>query len=153
MVCIVCLATIAAIGFGAGVIAEEVLSKRLENLAKSGGITRETESVASWSGEFEAKLDDGGTKLVPVAIQYFKDSGRVRIQLDDHSLSQAEAEHLEDEILEALGAEPVERRYPSDGAGGLESEHEHPDEVAEPVAEEAEEAEEGRQAPAARPQR
>lgn len=141
MVCIVCLATLAAIGFTTAVAIDQWLDERLGPIAENGTLLKETESVATWRGEFRVILDDGAEKLVAATLHIFKDSGRVRITLDDHSLTEQEAARLEDEILEALDAELIERRYPSDGPfpEGLEHEHEHADDEPEP--EEAEPAE------------
>lgn len=126
MACIVCLATVAAIAFGVGVSVDEWLDKKLARLAEAGSVIHDTESVATWQGEFKVCLDDGTEKIVPVTIRLFKDVGRVRVQIDDHSLTEEEAARLEDEILEALDADLVERRYPSDGAQGEKVEpHDH----------------------------
>lgn len=144
MVCIVCLATLAAIGFTTAVAIDQWLEERLGPIAENGTLLKETESVATWRGEFRVVLDDGTEKLVRATLHIFKDSGRVRITVDDHSLSEAEAARLEDGILEALGAELIERRYPSDGPSADGLEHEHADgepeseEEAEPAEVEAE---------------
>ncbi len=112
MPCIVCLATLAAIGFGVGMAVDEVLTKPLERVAQNGRLVRETDSVATWRGEFRVVLDDGTTKLVAATIHLFKDSNRVKIHIEDHSLSTEEAERLEDDIVDALDGTVVERRYP-----------------------------------------
>ena len=103
MACIVCLAAIAAVMFTAGVSVEEWMNSRLKKVAASGETTRETDSILTWRGEFPLVMDDGSTKLVRATIHLFKDSGRVKIHIEDHSLTQEEAERLEDEIAEALG--------------------------------------------------
>jgi len=142
VVCIVCLAVLAAIGFSVGVELDEWLDTKLGRLAESGGLVHESESVGTWKGEVRAVLDDGTEKTVRVTIRIYKDTGRVMVQIDDHSLSQTEAERLEDSITEALDANIVERRYPPTGPDGLPiADHDHEAEDADD-AEEAEEAEE-----------
>jgi len=135
MPCIMCIAVLAALSFGVGVGVEEWMSNKLARVAETGGVTHETESVVTWRGEFRATLDDGTTKLVRATIRLYKDSERVSVQIDDHSLSQEEAERLEDEICEALGATISERRWPPGGPEALEADHEH-DEAEQDTAEE-----------------
>ena len=137
MPCIMCIAVLAAVSFGVGVGVEEWMAKKLARIAESGGVTHETESVATWRGEFRATLDDGTSKLVRATIRLYKDSERVSVQIDDHSLSQEEAERLEDEICEALGAKISERRWPPGGPEALEAEdHEHEEVDEQGIAEE-----------------
>ncbi len=126
MVCIVCLAVLAAVGFSVGVELDEWLDKKLGRLAESGGLVHESESVGTWRGELRAILDDGAEKSVPVTIRIYKDTGRVMVQIDDHSLTQSEAERLEDSVTEAMDATVVERRYPPTGPDGLPiADHDH----------------------------
>lgn len=127
MACIVCLAAIAAIGFAAGASLDEWMKRRLDKLAAKGDTTRETDSVITWRGEFPLVLDDGTEKLVSATIHVFKDSGRVKIHINDHSLTKDEAERLEDEIADALEAEIIDRRYPDEGSrdGALTADGEH----------------------------
>lgn len=144
MVCIVCLAVLAAVGFSVGVELDEWLDMKLGRLAESGGLVHESESVGTWRGELRAVLDDGTEKTVPVTIRIYKDTGRVMVQIDDHSLTQAEAERLEDEVAVALDASISERRYPPTGPDGLpivdhDHDHEH-DEESETELAEVEEA-------------
>jgi hypothetical protein len=147
MACIFCLAVLAAVGVSAGIGLNEWLEKKLAKVADSGALVHETESVATWRGELHATLDDGSEKSVSATIRIYKDSGRVTVQIDDHSLTQEEAERLEDEVAAALDAEIVERRYPRIGPDGLpvfDHSHDEPeiDEAdAEDTAEEAEECE------------
>lgn len=132
MACIMCLAVIAAVVFSAGVGIEEWLASKLSALAKSGDLTHVTESVATWRGDFSATLDDGTIKTVKATIRLYKDAQRVSIQLDDHSLTEAEAQRLEDEICAALEATVVERRYPlGEPEHDADHEHEEPQEVLE----------------------
>lgn len=133
MVCIVCLAVLAAVGFSVGVELEEWLDKKLGRLAESGSLVHESETVGTWRGELRAILDDGTEKSVPVTIRIYKDTGRVMVQIDDHSLTQAEAERLEDSVTEAMDATVVERRYPPTGPDGLPiADHEHEELEPEP---------------------
>ena len=134
MVCIVCLAVLAAIGFSVGVELDEWLKSKLGRLAESGALVHESESVGTWKGEVRAVLDDGTETTVRVTIRIYKDTGRVMVQIDDHSLTQSEAERLEDSVTEALDANIVERRYPPTGPDGLpiadhDHDHEHEHEV------------------------
>jgi len=132
VVCIVCLAVLAAIGFSVGVELDEWLAMKLDRVAESGSLVHESESVGTWKGEVRAVLDDGTEKTVRVTIRIYKDTGRVMVQIDDHSLTQQEAERLEDTITEALDADIVERRYPPTGPDGLPiADHDHESEDAE----------------------
>lgn len=133
MVCIVCLAVLAAVGFSVGVELDEWLDKKLGRLAESGSLVHESETVGTWRGELRAILDDGTEKSVPVTIRVYKDTGRVMVQIDDHSLTQAEAERLEDSVTEAMDATVVERRYPPTGPDGLPiADHDHEELELEP---------------------
>jgi len=148
VVCIVCLAVLAAIGFSVGVELDEWLEKKLDRLAESGGLVHESESVGTWKGEVHAVLDDGAEKTVRVTIRIYKDTGRVMVQIDDHSLTQAEAERLEDSITEALDANIVERRYPPTGPDGLPiADHDHETEAEDAESEESLDEVEVEQAP------
>jgi len=150
VVCIVCLAVMAAIGFSVGVELDEWLEMKLGRVAESGTLVHESESVGTWKGEVRAVLDDGTEKTVRVTIRIYKDTGRVMVQIDDHSLTQQEAERLEDTITEALDADIVERRYPPTGPDGLPiADHDHESEDAE--TEEPLEEVEAEQAPPVEP--
>lgn len=131
MVCIVCLATLAAVGFSAGVAAAEWLDNKLADRAENGQVVRETESVVTWRGDFKATRDDGSEKSVGVTLYIYKDSGRAKLHIEDHSLTQSEAERLEDEIMELLDAEIEDRRYPEHGPLPEGAEHVHEDEASE----------------------
>jgi hypothetical protein len=134
MACIACLAVLAAVGISTGIAVNEWLDKKLASLAESGTLVHESESVATWRGDLHATLDDGSATSVSTTIRVYKDSGRVAMQIDDHSLTQSEAERLEDEAMSALDATIVERRYPPTGPDGLPvCNHSHE----EPLADEA----------------
>jgi hypothetical protein len=124
--CIVCLAVIAAVGLSTGIAIDEWLEKKLSDLADSGAVVHETGSVATWRGELHATLDDGSAASVRTTIRIYKDSARVSVQIDDHTLTQSEAERLEDDVAAALDAAIVERRFPPAGPDGLPvSDHPH----------------------------
>lgn len=139
MPCIMCIAVIAAVSFGVGVGVEEWMASKLSRIAEAGEVTHETGSVATYRGEFGATLDDGTTKRVSATIRLYKESNRVSVQIDDHSLSRDEAERLEDEVCEALGATITERRWPPGGPEALEADHEHADVDEQGIAGEAHE--------------
>jgi hypothetical protein len=74
---------------------------------KSGSPVRKTVDSAS-----VAKLETAFTiegKVAPVAVTVYKNSGRARIQILTHELSQAAVKNLQDEIALALGARIVDR--------------------------------------------
>jgi hypothetical protein len=124
--CIFCLAVIAAVGLSTGIALDEWLERKLSNLADSGSVVHETGSVATWRGKLHATLDDGSEASVRATIRIYKDSARVSVQVDDHTLTQSEAERLEDDVAAALDATIVERRYPPTGPDGLPvSDHPH----------------------------
>lgn len=132
MVCIVCLAIMAAAGFSVGVAIGETIERKLAKLMESGQLVHESDSVGTWEGVLRAHLSDGSQRKVRVTIRIFKDSGRVMISVHDHSLTQRDAERLEDEIAEALGAKILERRFPPTDSDGVPvCDHDHDEESAE----------------------
>ena len=127
MVCIFCIAVLAIV---AGALTAASLDEMEEQLAdKADGEVRrvsDTESVARF--ELSAKV---GNKTAPVAVTVYKEHSRVRIQILTHELTPEEAERLEDELAEAVGAEIVDRS----SADGMEHEDEEPAAAAEAEAE------------------
>jgi hypothetical protein len=126
MVCIFCIAVLAIV---AGALTAAGVDDVEEKLAdKADGPVRrvsDTESVA----RFELTVDVGGKKA-PVAVTLYKEHSRARIQILTHALTPDEAERLEDELAEAIGAKIVDRSSPEG------EEHEEPaHEAADPQAE------------------
>lgn len=126
MVCIFCIAVLAIV---AGALTAASVDEIEEQLAeKAGGEVQrvsDTESVA----RFELTVDVAGTKA-PVAVTVYKEHRRVRIQILTHELTPEEAERIEDELAEAIGAKIVDRSSPEGET------HEEPDrEAADPEAE------------------
>ena len=130
MVCIFCIAVLAIV---AGALTAASVDEIEEQLADKGEVTRvsDTESVA----RFEVTVDVG-RKEAPVAVTLYKEHSRVRIQILTHELSPEEAEKLEDELAEAIGAKIVERSSPE--AEAEDHTHEDPEEEAERVTERVE---------------
>jgi hypothetical protein len=124
VVCIFCIAVLAIV---AGAITAASVDQVEEQLADkaTGEVKRvsDTESVA----RFELTVEVGN-KAAPVAVTLYKEHSRVRIQILTHELTPEEAERLEDELAEAVGAKIVDRSSP-DGAD--EPAHEHPEKDAE----------------------
>ena len=127
MVCIFCIAILAIV---AGAITAASVDQVEEQLADkaAGEVKRvsDTESVA----RFELTVEVGN-KTAPVAVTLYKEHSRARIQILTHELTPEEAERLEDELAEAIGAKIVDRSSPE----GAEDEpaHEHPEKDAERV--------------------
>ncbi|TLM76298.1 MAG: hypothetical protein FDZ70_06715 [Actinobacteria bacterium] len=119
MACIVCIAILIAVGVATGMTVEDRLDRKLADLAESGERVHETDSVAVWDGKLRAILDDGTVKVVDVTVRMYKGTDRVAIQINDHGLTQREAERLEDDVAAALGAAIAERRFPPVGPDGL----------------------------------
>jgi len=136
VVCIFCIAVLAIV---AGALTAASVDEIEEQLAEKaeGEVQRvsDTESVA----RFELTVDVDGTKA-PVAVTLYKEHSRARIQVLTHELTPEEAEALEDELAEAIGAKVVDRSSP-DG-----EKHEEP--APEPAGRDAERVE--AQAPAER---
>jgi hypothetical protein len=65
-----------------------------------------------------------GGKSAPVAVTLYKEHSRVRIQILTHELTPEEAEKLEDELAEAVGAKIVDRSNP-EGEEHDEAAHAH----------------------------
>ena len=108
MVCIFCIAVLAIV---AGALTAASVDEIEEQLAdKAGGEVQrvsDTESVA----RFELTVDVDG-KRAPVAVTLYKEHSRARIQILTHELTPDEAEKLEDELAEAIGARIVDRSSP-----------------------------------------
>ena len=108
MVCIFCIAVLAIV---AGALTAASVDDIEEQLAdKADGQVRrvsDTESVA----RIELTVDVGG-KQAPVAVTLYKEHSRVRIQVLTHDLTPEEAQQLEDELAEAIGARIVDRSSP-----------------------------------------
>ena len=117
MVCIFCIAVLAIV---AGALTAASVDEIEEQLAEKadGEVQRvsDTESVA----RLELTVDVDGTKA-PVAVTLYKEHSRARIQILTHDLTPEEAEKLEDELAEAIGAKIVDRSSPEG-----EEEHEEP---------------------------
>ena len=108
MVCIFCIAVLAIV---AGALTAASVDEIEEQLAEKadGEVQRvsDTESVA----RFELTVDVNG-KEVPVAVTLYKEHSRARIQILTHDLTPEEAERLEDELAETIGAKVVDRSSP-----------------------------------------
>ena len=108
MVCIFCIAVLAIV---AGALTAASLDEIEEQLAEKadGEVQRvsDTESVA----RFELTVEVDGKKA-PVAVTLYKEHSRARIQILTHELTPEEAEKLEDEVAEAIGAKVVDRSSP-----------------------------------------
>jgi hypothetical protein len=126
VVCIFCIAVLAIV---AGALTAASVDEIEETLADKadGEVQRvsDTESVA----RFELTVDVGNKKA-PVAVTLYKEHSRVRIQILTHELTPEEAEKLEDDLAEAVGAKIVDRSSPEG--------HEHEEPAHEPPAPEAE---------------
>ncbi|HJV08651.1 MAG TPA: hypothetical protein VJ653_03195 [Acidimicrobiales bacterium] len=139
MVCIFCIAVLAIV---AGALTAASVDEMEEQLAdKADGEVRrvsDTESVARF--ELTVKV---GRKDAPVAVTVYKEHSRVRIQILTHELTPEEAERLEDELAEAVGAKVVDRSSPE--GEDEEPAHEHAEPEAERVAADAPEPERQRE--------
>ena len=140
MVCIFCIAVLAIV---AGALTAASVYDIEEQLAeKADGEVRrvsDTESVA----RFELTVDVG-RKKAPVAVTLYKEHSRARIQILTHELTPEEAEKLEDELAEAIGAKVVDRSSP-EGEGHEEPAAERARPEAERVPVDAAEAERQRE--------
>lgn len=125
MVCIFCIAVLAIVAGALTAASVDQIEEQLADRA-DGEVRRvsDTESVA----RFELTVDVGG-KEAPVAVTLYKEHSRVRIQILTHELTPEEAERLEDELAEAIGADIVDRSSPEG------NEHEEEEPVAEAEAE------------------
>jgi uncharacterized protein (DUF2267 family) len=127
LVCIFCIAVLVIV---AGALSAGSIDEIEEQLADKaeGDVQRvsDTESVA----RFELTVDVDGKKA-PVAVTLYKEHSRARIQILTHELTPEEAERLEDELAEAIGAKVVDRSTPE----GEEHEHAEPEQQATPEAE------------------
>lgn len=137
MVCIFCIAVLAIVAGALTAASVDDVEEKLADKA-DGEVQRvsDTESVA----RFELTVEVDGKKA-PVAVTLYKEHSRVRIQILTHELTPEQAEKLEDDLAEAVGAKIVDRSSP-DG-----EEHEEP--AHEPANREAERV----RADAAEPQR
>jgi hypothetical protein len=135
VVCIFCIAVLAIVAGALTAASVDEIEEKLADKA-DGEVQRvsDTESVA----RFELTVDVGG-KEAPVAVTLYKEHSRVRIQILTHELTPEEAERLEDELAEAVGATIVDRsspdgeahEEPADEPAGRETER-VPAEAAEP---------------------
>jgi hypothetical protein len=125
MVCIFCIAVLAIVAGALTAASVDEIEEQLTDKAE-GEVQRvsDTESVA----RFELTVDVDGKKA-PVAVTLYKEHSRARIQILTHELTPEEAERLEDELAEAIGAKVVDRSSPEG------EEHEHTEPVATPEAE------------------
>jgi hypothetical protein len=128
MVCIFCIAVLAIVAGALTAASVDEIEEKLADQA-DGQVQRvsDTESVA----RFELTVDVDGKKA-PVAVTLYKEHSRARIQILTHELTPEEAEKLEDELAEAIGAKVVDRSSP-DGDVHEEPEHEAADPEAERV--------------------
>ena len=117
MVCIFCIAVLAIVAGALTAASGDEIEEQLAEKA-DGEVQRvsDTESVA----RLELTVDVGGTKA-PVAVTLYKEHSRARIQILTHDLTPEEAEKLEDELAEAIGAKIVDRSSPEGEEG-----HEEP---------------------------
>ena len=110
MVCIFCIAVLAIVAGALTAVSVEEMEEQLAD--KAGGEVKrvsDTESVV----RFELAVEVGA-KTAPVAVTLYKEHSRVRIQILTHDLTPEEAEKLEDELAEAIGAKIVDRSGPGD---------------------------------------
>ena len=128
MVCIFCIAVLVIVAGALTAASVDDIEEQLAEKAE-GEVQRvsDTESVA----RFELTVDVDGKKA-PVAVTLYKEHGRARIQILTHELTPEEAERLEDELAEAIGAEIVDRSSP-EGEEHEEPAHEHAGPEAERV--------------------
>lgn len=126
MVCIFCIAVLAIVAGALTAASVDDIEEQLADKAE-GEVRRvsDTESVARF--ELTVKV---GRKKAPVAVTLYKEHSRARIQILTHELTPEEAERLEDELAEAIGARIVDRSSPEG------EEHEEP--AHEPAGPEAE---------------
>lgn len=105
MPCIFCIAVVAMV---AGTVATAALDRIQEGLARKSGrpVTRtvDTESTAKLETTFAV-----GGQEVPVAVTFYKQHARARIQILTHALSAAEVTRLQDEIAAAIDGRIVDR--------------------------------------------
>ena len=136
MVCIFCIAVLAIVAGALTAAGVDEIEERLGDKA-AGEVQRvsDTESVA----RFELTVDLG-RKKAPVAVTLYKEHSRVRIQLLTHELTPEEAERLENELAEAIGATIVDRSSP-EGETHAEPAHEPASTEAERVPADAAEPE------------
>lgn len=108
MVCIFCIAVLAIVAGALTAASVDEIEEQLADKA-DGEVQRvtDTESVT----RFELTVEVGGKKA-PVAVTLYKEHSRVRIQILTHDLTPDEAEKLEDELAEAMGAKIVDRSSP-----------------------------------------
>jgi hypothetical protein len=128
VVCIFCIAVLAIVAgaLTAGSV-DEIEEKLADKAAGEVQRVSDTESVV----RFELTVEVG-RKAAPVAVTLYKEHSRVRIQILTHELTPEEAEKLEDELAEAVGAKIVDR---SSGEGEEHEEAAHHDAAAGPEAE------------------
>ena len=127
MVCIFCIAVLAIVAGALTAASVDTIEEQLADKA-DGEVQRvsDTESVA----RFELTVDVDGKKA-PVAVTLYKEHSRARIQILTHELTPDEAEKLEDELAEAIGAKIVDRSSPE----GEEHQEHGPDAGPDPEAE------------------
>lgn len=140
MVCIFCIAVLAIVAGALTAASVDEIEDKLADKA-DGEVQRvsDTESVA----RFELTVDVAGKKA-PVTVTLYKEHSRVRIQILTHELTPDEAEKLEDELAEAVGATIVDRSSP-EGEEHEEPAHDAADAEAERVPADAAEPERERQ--------
>jgi hypothetical protein len=140
MVCIFCIAVLAIVAGALTAASVDEIEEQLADKA-AGDVQRvsDTESVA----RFELTVEVG-RKSAPVAVTLYKEHSRVRIQILTHELTPEEAERLEDELAEAIGATIVDRSSP-EGETHEEPAHQSADPEAERVPADAAEPERQRE--------
>ncbi len=138
MVCIFCIAILAIVAGALTAASVDEIEEKLADKA-DGEVQRvsDTESIV----RFELTVEVG-RKQAPVVVTIYKEHSRVRIQILTHELTPEEAEKLEDELAEAVGAKIVDRSSP-EGEAHEEPAHEPASPEAERVP--ADTAEPGRQ--------
>jgi hypothetical protein len=109
VVCIFCIAVLAIVAGALTAASVDEIEEQLGDKAAAGEVQRvsDTESVA----RFELTVEVG-RKSAPVAVTLYKEHSRVRIQILTHELTPEEAEQVEDELAEAIGATIVDRSSP-----------------------------------------
>jgi hypothetical protein len=140
VVCIFCIAVLAIVAGALTAASVDEVEEKLADKA-DGEVQRisDTESVA----RFELTVDVGAKKA-PVAVTLYKEHSRARIQILTHELTPEEAEKLEDELAETIGAKVVDRSSP-EGEAHEEPGHEAEETEAERVPADAAEPERQRQ--------
>lgn len=116
MPCIICL--IALTGLGLTALIDEAARNKKEIIEKLGELALEsevvsdTESVTKWQGIFDYTFEDGTTKEVNTAVYFYNEDDKVKLQILDHSISQAQAQEFQDFFCTQISGEIIDRNYP-----------------------------------------